>query len=265
MIKIHRMICVLLQKGFISSENETVFPFFEQDYVYFENWNPVKNSITIKHLLNMASGLDCNDDNPFSEGQEDLMYSHRDWYKYILDTRLYETPGEKFYYCTGGVNLLGGIIRRTTKKNLTEFAEQTFFSKLGISNYRWSYAPDGSEDTGGHLYLPPRDLLKMGVLFLNKGNWNGDQIINTQWMETSREKVFPFYGYLWWKQSTTLDSHIDTPTIDYIYASGNGGQNIFVIPAQNAVIVTTASNFDNHQGGSSQLFREQGLSAIYTN
>lgn len=243
------LVGLAIDKKYIRSIDEPVYPFFENSYVSFKNGSRSKQEISIKHLLNMASGLECNDDDPSSAGNEDKMYRYRDWYKFILDLEVIDKPGDVFSYCTGGVNLLGGVIRHASNMKIKPFSQEYLFTPLGIDNFRWSYAANQAADTGGHLYLRPRDLLKIGVLFLSDGNWQSEQVVSSSWIDLSKEKYFSNYGYLWWKNEIEIDENGTPFSIPVILASGNGGQIIYIIPSLQSVIVFTGSNYNNFWGG----------------
>jgi len=239
---------ILIDEGHIQNENAAILPFFENDYSQIDNLTKDKNDIQLKNLLNMNSGFDCNDNEPTSNGNETRMYRERDWYKFLLDQPMKYPPGESYAYCTSGVNLIGGIIQKASNETITEFSDRTFFSKLGISDFRWSTTPLNIESTGGHLFLRPRDLLKIGITVLNNGQWQGEQIISIEWMEKIKTKTYPDYGYLWWKTTFKFDEGGFKKDIDAIYTSGNGGQSIFVFPNEDLVAVFTGSNFNHFQG-----------------
>ena len=119
--------------------------------------------------------------------------------------------------------------------------EKHLFDKIGIQDYFWKHIPSGLTDAEGGLYLMPRDLAKFGYLYLNNGNWNGEQILPENWVKLNTEKylntLWPAfkYGYQWWlipygeNQITML-------------ASGLGGQRMLVIPELNIVAVFTGWN-----------------------
>jgi len=240
---------IAVEQGFINSIDESVLGYFENDYSSFKNQSQRKQEMTIRDFLNMASGLDCDDDDHTSPGNEEKMYRFRDWYKFILDFEVINEPGDVFSYCTGGVNLLGGVIRQASQRSIHEFSNQYLFSKLGVDNFHWTYAPNLTEDTGGHLFLRPRDMLKIGIMFLKNGIWQDRRIVSEDWITLSKEKYFLDYGYLWWKYDIHFDESVGLNPAPHIEASGNGGQKIMIFPDYNAVIVFTGSNFGSFWGG----------------
>ena len=233
------LIGIGIDKGIIPDENAKILDFFNE-YNSFDNWDDRKSDMTIRHFLRMQTGLACNDWVPTSIGNEEFMYQSDDWVKFVLDLPMQTNPGQNFSYCTGSPVTLGAVLANASKKSIPEFAEENLFSHLSISDYNWEFIPNGRTDTGGHLQLRPRDMLKIGLLFLNNGSWKGKQIISKEWIQKSTEPTSVAggheYGYLWW--STTWD--IDGNPISAYFAWGNGGQQIFVLPQLDAVVVFTA-------------------------
>jgi CubicO group peptidase (beta-lactamase class C family) len=244
------LVGIAIDQGAIEGVNKPVFPSFVNEYSDIDEWVDGKNDITIKHLLTMTSGLSCDDNNVFSPGNEDVMYGYRDWVKFILDLPLISEPGSKWAYCTGGVVSLGAMIEDSTGIQTENFASSYLFEPLGIRNYHWEFTPTGRVDTGGHIHMTPRDMAKIGQLFLQKGLWNEQSLISKKWiLESTSGQVTNgegyFYGYLWWR-ALMNDTHV------FYYARGNGGQFITIIPHLELVVVSTGNNYGSNV--SSQFF-----------
>jgi CubicO group peptidase (beta-lactamase class C family) len=238
---------IAIDKGFIKNDSAAVYPFFKK-YKSFDHWAPGKKLIKIKHLLTMSSGLDCNDFNDDSPGNENLMQSRdtlNDWSKYILDLPLVNKPGEKSYYCSGGVNLLGDIITEASGLQMPEFIQKYLFDPLGIQNYYFNLTPTLNGYMAGGIRLRPRDMLKFGQLYLNGGLWNKTQVISTTWIYQSlvpRVSINgrgPDYGYLWWYDHFEFKGE----RFDCYSAQGNGGQFILIIPRLDLTCVITGGNY----------------------
>jgi len=204
-----------------------------------------KQAIRIRNLLNMDSGLDCDDWNIASPGNEERMYDSRDWVDFILDLPMAREPGALAAYCTGGVVVLGHIIALRSGMELDAYASTYLFGPLGIANSGWRRSPDGQATGGGGLRLTPRDAARFGALYLQGGSWNGATVVPAAWVEQSRGIVHTLgrdrYGLLWWKRGF---SPPDGP-VDSIFTSGNGGNFIFVFPALELVVVFTGSNYNS--------------------
>jgi CubicO group peptidase (beta-lactamase class C family) len=212
------------------------------------NMDDRKRAITFRHLLHMNSGLDCDDWNSSSPGNEERMYGSSDWIRFILNLRMARAPGEAPAYCTGGVVVLGHTISLRSGMTLDDFAMTYLFTPLGVQETGWRRSPDGRATGGGAMLLRPRDAAKFGSLFLNAGQWNGTPIVPESWVEESKIQVERLgsngYGLLWWKRRMFVPGTDQTG----FFAWGNGGNFIFVIPAHRLLVVFTGSNYNSDSG-----------------
>jgi len=237
------LVGIAIDKGFINGVHTPIVPLLPE-YQYFKNPDPRKNEITIEHLLNMTSGLDCDD---WYQQTESQMQESNDWVKFTLDLPMVYDPASHGSYCTGCPVTLGRLIENTSGLSLQEFANKYLFKPLNIREYKWHIMPDGKASGGGLFFLRPRDMAKVGLLMLTNGMQNGEQIVPAEWIQQSmRNNVklpgpFDGYGYLWWKQSFEGD-------IESYFADGNGGQQIFIIPSKELVIVFTGGNQNTSVG-----------------
>lgn len=213
-----------------------------------DNMSARKQAIQIFHLLNMNSGLECNDWEPGSRGNEERMYDTRDWVGFILDLPMAFEPGQANQYCTGGVVVLGYIISQRSGMALDAYADAYLFGPLGIRDTNWRRSPDGAATGGGGLRLRPRDAAKLGQLYLDGGTWNGARVVPETWVQLSQQRLYSLggdrYGYLWWKRSFPRPSG----NVDSFFTSGNGGNFIFVVPSLDLVVVFTGSNYNSSLG-----------------
>ncbi len=205
---------------------------------------------TLQDLLTMRSGLDCDDWVASSPGNEDKMYRQTDWVKFYTALPAVAAPGAQTRYCTGNPVALGRVLALTGKKPVAQFAEEVLFGPLGIHAARWAMFDGGNQtDTGGHLRLRPRDMAKLGQLVLQKGSWNGKQLVSSAWIEESTRKHTHYasmserndYGYLWWRGSGTLNGQ----QYQIVFADGNGGQYIMILPELDIVAVFTGENYNS--------------------
>jgi CubicO group peptidase (beta-lactamase class C family) len=245
------LVGIALDKKLIASKAEKVVSFFPEYQI--KNLSAEKRAITIEHLLANASGLACEDNNEASPGEEQKMNASRDWVRFILDLPMVDAPGETGRYCSGGVILLGRIVEKASGKSLPDFAAEHLFGKLGISNYRWNFKPDNSSfDDACQLHLRPRDMAKLGLLYMNEGQWKGKQILPQEWVRASlsRHSVVrgTDYGYLWWRQWLNVNG----TRMDGVTAKGNGGQRIYLWPSLGLIVVITGSNY-NEQSPSDEI------------
>ena len=158
--------------------------------------------------------------------------------------------GQTFSYCTGAPVVLGGVITKASEMPVAAFSEKFLFGPLGIEDYYWELKPDGNADTGGHMFMRPRDMAKFGLLFLNNGNWKGEQIVTSDWVSESVKPTDESpagivesegYGYLWWTKNWVISGDL----VPSYYADGNGGQFIVVFPTLNAVVVFTGGKYND--------------------
>lgn len=231
------LVGIALDKGYIKSVNQPVLEFFPETTI--ANLDAQKRSITLAHLLTMASGLDTKDSYLYKwVGLGDMMASE-DWAQYVLDLPMAQAPGERFEYSNGVSYLLAAIIQKTTEMSALEFARQHLFGPLGITDVKWRTSPQGVNAGWGDMMLTPHDMAKIGLLYLQKGRWEDRQIVSTAWIEASTQQqisatLFGGYGYQWWIDSA-----------QYFMAVGYLGQFIFVVPGKNLVVVFT-SNLEDY-------------------
>ncbi|MES2299531.1 MAG: serine hydrolase [Pseudomonadota bacterium] len=208
----------------------------------------LRRKITIAHILMMRSGLACNDWDVSSPGNESTMYETGDWVGFVMNLASVVDPGTVTQYCTGGPVVMGRIIAGASKKPIPQFADTYLFGPLGIKNARWAdFDQHRQTDTGGHIQLRPRDMAKLGQLVLQRGAWNGVQLVSESWIAQATAKHTQFsdgspYGYLWWQRPMSYKGRQVTMN----YADGNGGQYIFVVPELDLVAVFTGENYDSN-------------------
>jgi CubicO group peptidase (beta-lactamase class C family) len=227
------LVGIALDKHILWDINESIPDFFPEYYP--PDVDGRKRNITIKDLLELRSGLAWYEPVPFSPEQANSLHNAGS----ILGLPMAANPGDSWVYSTGDAHLLSAILTRVTGKSTLTFADQNLFRPLGITNRRWSTDADGVNLGGVDLYLTPRDMAKIGYLYLNNGVWDNRQIVSPQWVSTSTSPQpgkgptpgQPGYGYLWW---------IDLLRGHYTYyADGYGGQFIFVIPDLDMVVAMT--------------------------
>ena len=214
----------------------------------YEHPDSRKSAIQVFNLLNMNSGLECDDWNDSSPGNEDKMYEKKDWPRFILDLPMAHAPGEASSYCTGGVVVLGSIVSTRAGVPLDNYAATWLFNPLGIQDVNWRRQPDGTATGGGGMRLRPRDMAKFGNLFVNGGRWNDVPVIPEQWIEQSQRHVTTLngngdgygYGFNWWKGNFQVKGAPEVST----FAWGNGGNFVFLFPLHQLVVVITGSNYN---------------------
>jgi len=206
-----------------------------------------KGRITIEHLLTMTSGLDCHVDH--GEITLSRMMASPDWIQFMLDLRMVAEPGSRFEYCSGGMHLLSGVVTRSTGVDALGFARRELFGPLGIADAAWPVDHQGIAHGWGDLRLQPRDMARLGYLWLQGGRWEDRQLVPADWMRAavqvhSRPGFSPGqqYGYGLWVYPDR------TPPM--FEALGRGGQRISVVPGTNLVVVFTGGDFEPGDIGS---------------
>jgi CubicO group peptidase (beta-lactamase class C family) len=226
------------------------------------NMSAGKRAITLRHLLNMQTGLDCSDWETGSPGHEEKLYRSDDWIRFMLDLPMVAEPGTRGSYCTGGVVLLGHVIALRSGMALDDYAQQWLLSPLNIQQSEWRRSPDGSATGATGFGLRPRDAAKLGALFANEGVWNGERVVAESWVMTTRRSELLLgaggYGYLWWKRTFT---HRGTQ-VDAVYAAGNGGNFVFTVPSLELVVAFTGSNYNTDRSGTPHEIMPLVLSAL---
>ncbi len=269
------LVGIAIEQGYLRDVSAPVLPFFP-DKQPLQRPNPRKSAMTVEDLLTMSSLLECDDENPFSCGHEERMYVMEDWVQFTLDlpikgfpswaTRPDDAPhGRSFSYCTAGVVTLGAALERAVGRPLPVFAQGMLFTPLGIEQARWQYTPSGQAMTGGGLSMRSRDLLKLGLLYLQGGAWNGRQVIPASWVRTSTQPHAQVdsetdYGYLWWIRRFTRGGQ----SYPCYLMQGNGGNKVAIFPTLDLVVVTTSARYNapEMRALSDRLLTEYVLGAI---
>jgi CubicO group peptidase (beta-lactamase class C family) len=212
------------------------------------NLDPRKRAITVENLLTMSSGLDCDDNDPASAGNEDTMQSQTaqpDWHRYTLDLRMVRAPGEKAVYGSANPNLIGGVVARATGRWLPDLFHDLVAEPLQIRSYAMNLTPTRDAYMGGGMQLLPRDFMKLGQLILDGGRWRGRQIVSGEWAKRSVSPLYELrglhYGYLWW----IADYPYKGRTVRAFFAGGNGGQIVMGIPELDLVIAFYGGNYSD--------------------
>ncbi|HYE75738.1 MAG TPA: serine hydrolase, partial [Blastocatellia bacterium] len=194
------LIGLAIAQGKIESVKQPMLSLFPKHKV--ANVDERKGRVAIEHLLTMSSGLACK----AQAGEPTLweMLSAPDNTQFMLDLPMVAEPGSTYVYCSGGMHLLSGALLQKTGMNAEAFARKHLFAPLGIREFIWPRDPQNVSHGFGNLHLLPRDMAKLGWLFLNRGQWEGNQIVSAQWVaEATRSHIktggagTSDYGYGW--------------------------------------------------------------------
>ena len=240
---------VAIKEGLVDNVDQDVYAFFpKRKYpAMHEGYKQVK----LIHLLNMVSGLDADSDNPSRPGSEGNWMANQEWVSYLLSIPLANNPGAKWVYADINAVLIGAIIEEKSGMSLREFARQKLFAPLGITEFYWYTNAANQTGAAGNLYISTLDFAKLGLLVANKGKWGNKQLVDSAYMNRLLTEHSPAigtynpladeYGMLWYRSKREFGRK----EVNYLWASGNGGNHLVVIPQENMVIALTSSGYGN--------------------
>lgn len=190
--------------------------------------------ITVENLLTMTSGVTFN---------ESGIVSGNDWLGSFLNASVNGKPGTEFQYNSLNTYVLSAIVTKRTGETLTEYLTPRLFGPLGITKYYWETCPKGITKGGWGLFLCAEDMAKLGQLYLQRGKWNGQQLVSGYWIEISTARHLKTqndtygYGYQLWMEQRP-------GSFEY---NGMLGQNVIIYPDMDMVLVTNAGNKEMFQ------------------
>lgn len=207
---------------------------------------PRKRALTLADLLTMSSGLDIDDSDPASPGNEDKMQEQTaqpDWYRFTLDLNMVRNPGEKAVYGSANPDLAGGVLAKVTGRWLPDLFQELVAGPMQIKHYAFDLQPLGEAYMGGGVHIPPREFMKLGQVMVDGGKWHGRQVVSPEWVKTSTSPLTELrgfgYGYLWWITELPYRGR----TVRAFNAGGNGGQVVMGIPELDLVIAFYGGNY----------------------
>jgi CubicO group peptidase (beta-lactamase class C family) len=217
---------VALARGDLPGLDQRLDSVFPQ---HFRTEDSAKRGITVRHLLTMTSGLNSSGADPAIKDTS--------WVRAYIQAPLISEPGATFRYDGALPHLLSGMFTEQAHVTLADYAREHVFTPLGITAVSWETDPEGYTSGFSGLSIRARDLAKIGQLYLQNGEWGGQQVIPRTWVAQAAVNQAPLgdstagYGYLWWISSETGHRAF--------FAAGYGGQYIYVIPGLDLVVVTT--------------------------
>ena len=218
-------------------------------------------SITLENLLNMTDGFDWQQHETKDHvNNESEMESSKDSVGYVWSQPMKRQPGKEFNYNSGSTVLLAGVIKRVSGKNIEEYASEKLFKPMRIKEWEWMKTSDNEPGAHFGLRLTPRDMVKIGRLILQNGKWNGKQLVSKEWIgaTTDHRNGSRRYANQWWLENDLIEEKNDQQ-VRCVAAYGKGGQNIFVLPDQKAVVVFTAGHYEDGKaaGDSIRFFKRK--------
>jgi CubicO group peptidase (beta-lactamase class C family) len=247
------LVGIAIDRKLIASVDEPVVKFFPE---LTAPKSPGWGNITLRHLLTMSSGIEWDEARAWNDPANDEPHlgNEPDPIGYVLAKPIASPPDTVWNYNGGGTDLLGNIIERVSGKPLAEFAREALFEPLGIVNSEWKKYGNGKISAAAGLRLRPRDAAKIGRLVLDRGAWNGRQIVSSAWVAQSVAPRFEaigyfgglfFYGYQWWLGRTLSGDK----EVKWVAAMGLGGQRIFIIPDFDLVVTTMSGLYASPRQG----------------
>ncbi len=256
------LVGIALEQGYLASVDQKMMDFFPE--LADQISDPRKNRITIREMLQMRAGY------PWEESTAELFELLYTGFRpsTLVDVPLVRDPGSGVEYSNLTSHLLGIIVARATGTDLRSFAEEYLFSPLNVEAGEWIQDWEGYYNGHADLHLSARDMAKFGLLYLNKGEFQGKQVLSAQWvhdsLETYSDDAWPYrvgrnfndigYGYQWW--SVRAGDH------HYNLAWGHGGQQIALLDELNMVIVVTADPLVGQHGGGPWELEKANLNLV---
>ena len=244
------LVGIAIEQGHIDSLRQPVHVYLDDYFARLPDTKETqrKKTITVRDLLLMSSGLESTS----GPGYGRWVISDN-WTMYALEQPLVNEPGSVMDYSTGDSHILSAVLSRATGRSILRYARQNLFYPMNMKCTGWQRSPEGFYFGGNNVSLRPIDLLKYGRLYLNKGRYNGQQLVPESWVKESTqpykettikgegESDYHKFGYLWWNH--TFGGYRT------FFGLGFGGQYVFVLEELDAVVVMTHSIVDHTQYG----------------
>jgi len=266
---------IALGAGAIRSLDQPVVEWFPE---YPDLNTAERRRVTLAHVVGMTSGLEWNEEVPYSDPRNHEIRMTRDSQplRYALSPRFVHAPGSEFNYNGGLTHVMGAVLERATKTPIEDYARTKLFEPLGITEFEWVGDLAGLPAIASGLRLHARDVAKFGSLYLHQGQWNGKQIVPADWVDLSTRRHFRFrrqaagagggefgYAYFWWYNCYPSAAGL----IEARTAVGNGQQRIFVLPGLDMVVTVLAGRYNDFTTGASlgtRILREHVIPAVRT-
>lgn len=209
--------------------------------------------IRVRDLLTMRAGLDSDDEDPASPGNEDWLDASSAWIPFAYAVPMKDAPGERYVYSSLTAFLAGAIVEHTSGMPLHRFAQKYLFEPLGIADTAWRRGPTGEGVGQGNLSISARDMVKIGRLYLDDGRAGQHQILDRDWVAKALSPIVDIaevdayaeaYGYMWYTKRYVRNGRL----IRVHFASGNGGNKIYLVPTLGLVVAITSSAYGQGYG-----------------
>lgn len=256
------LVGLALEDGCLESLDQNAVEFLPEQAGRIRD--PRKNEITVRHLLQMRAGF------PWEESATELFELMYTGFRpsVFVDVPLVRDPGTGMEYSNISSHLLSIIVSRACDADLLDFGKENLFDPLGVEPGDWITDWEGYRNGHADLHLRPRDMARFGLLYLNDGMWDGEQLVPAQWVQESHQvysrEAWPFrigsnfedmsYGYQWWSAQAG-DRR-------WWFAWGHGGQQIALVDDLNMVIVVTADPLVGEHGDAPWRLERQNLNLV---
>lgn len=243
---------IAMEDGLVESLEQDVYSFFskEQHPSLHEDYKNVK----LKHLLDMSSGLDADSNDGSTPGNAGQWMEKDDWLDYLLGIPQVNQPGKTWVYADINTALIGAIIEKKCGMSLRDYANEKVFRHLDITKFYWHANSADQTVAAGTLFMSTLDLAKIGVLVANEGRWNNKQIVPRDYISrliakkgldiSEHSPNWDRYGMFWYKNQESYNGR----AFNYLWASGNGGNHLIVLPSERMVIALTSSAYGYYYG-----------------
>jgi len=209
--------------------------------------------ITLEHLLTMRSGLSADDEDATSPGNETRLDQAKSWLDFALGVPVREAPGTRYQYCSLNAFLAGSAVEIASSRRLDDFAREHLFHPLGIRRFDWRVGPDGRVAGQGNLRLTLDAMSRIGQLCLDEGRVGRRRVVSRGWIHRSLSPIVPIghadpyadaYGYMWFTKTHTIGGQ----RVRVHFASGNGGNKIYVVPVSRIVVAIASAAYGRGYG-----------------
>ena len=240
---ISTLTAIALKEGSLKSPSARVIDFFDRSQI--ANLDTRKEAVTVQNLLDMTSGFGWEEPAYGKAPSVIEMVNSPDWVKFILDRLMSDMPGTRFQYDSGNAHLLSAILTKVTGISAAEYAKAKLFAPLGIKEVRWGHDPQGISLGPFGLFLQPRDMAKIGYLYLRNGVWENKQVVPPTWIDQIVHATIDMHSEPGDRYSNFFWS---IPAKHVYMALGAYRQMIMVFPELDIVAVTTGRADDFASG-----------------
>jgi len=209
--------------------------------------------VRLRDVLTMRAGFDSDDDDTTARGNEVLLDESEDWMAFLRAVTMKYPPGQRYVYSSLTAFVAGRVVEQQMGLPLSDFARRALFEPIGIRRFVWRRGPKGEGVGQGNLFISLRDMTALGELVLRHGRVNGQALLDSAYLAASLTAhvaigdVDPFadsYGYMWY----TRTYNVDGEPLRVHFASGNGGNKIYIIPQRDAVLTIASRAYGRRHG-----------------